>query len=232
MRRSTIVGCIVLALALAPGAAVAKGKPAHAGKPKHAEKSQRGGPPPAKGDGDAKKGGPGGPPNVRRLLTVQGGGPPPWAPAHGYRHKHGGGDSSGHYEVPFGFDDGFCKRDAIAAAIGAVGGGAVGAVVSDGDAVAIAAGMLGGALLGTVLSKTGDPIDRGCFGQALEHAPSHQPVSWRNPKDGTAYEVTPLRTFETDGGRYCREYTTVVTIDGREQTARGTACRDANGTWR
>jgi surface antigen len=231
MRRSTLVVSIVLALALAPGAAVAKGKPDHAGKPEHAGKSEPGGGPPQSA-GDAAKGGPGGPPNVRREVKLAGGGPPPWAPAHGYRDKFGGGGHDGHYEVPFGFDDGFCKRDAIAAAIGAVGGGVVGGVASDGDPVAIAAGMLGGALLGTILSKTGDPVDRGCFGQALEHAPSHQVISWRNPKDDTAYRVTPLRTFETDDGRWCRDYTTVVTVGGRERTERGTACREANGTWR
>jgi surface antigen len=239
MRRSTTIVGIVLALALAPGAAVAKGKPDHAGKPKHAEQSPGGGPPHAKDDGHGhndhgRKGGPGGPPNVRRVVSLKGGGPPPWAPAHGYRRNHGGGGggNAGHYEVPFGFDDGFCKRDAVAAAIGAVGGGAVAGAASDGDPVAIAAGMLGGALLGTVLSKSGDPVDRGCFGQALEHAPSHKAISWRNPKDDTAYRFTPLRTFETDDGRWCRDYANVVTVDGRERTERGTACRDADGTWR
>ena len=40
------------------------------------------------------------------------GGPPPWAPAHGYRRKRGGGYYSGRaaYAVPFGIDRGTCNR--------------------------------------------------------------------------------------------------------------------------
>ncbi|MCZ6511609.1 MAG: hypothetical protein O7A62_13605, partial [Alphaproteobacteria bacterium] len=35
------------------------------------------------------------------------GGPPPWAPAHGYRHKYA--TSSGGYKPPFGLDLGRCN---------------------------------------------------------------------------------------------------------------------------
>jgi surface antigen len=33
-------------------------------------------------------------------------------------------------------------------------------------------------------------------------------------------------------GRNCRAYTETIYIDGRPQTARGTACRNPDGTWR
>ena len=34
-----------------------------------------------------------------------------------------------------------------------------------------------------------------------------------------------------DNGRSCRSYTHTIYIDGRPQTARGTACRNPDGTW-
>ncbi len=43
--------------------------------------------------------------------------------------------------------------------------------------------------------------------------------------------MTPLRTYEPEPGRYCREYQTVVTIGGRAEQAYGTACRQPDGSW-
>jgi surface antigen len=224
VRRAAIAGCVLLVLSLSPGDVLAKGKPPQAGKPEHA-----GGPPGKAGKAGPEKGPHHGPPPVLREVTYRSGGPPPWAPAHGYRRKHGGGDER--YVMPYRIAEGTCDRDAVAATLGAAGGGLIASSVSD-DPRAIIGGMLAGALLATALSRTADPVDRGCFGQALEHAPSHQRIAWRSPKDGAAYQFTPLRSFQLDDGRYCREYTTVVARDGSAHTDRGTACRTADGSWR
>lgn len=37
--------------------------------------------------------------------------------------------------------------------------------------------------------------------------------------------------YRNDEGRYCREYQTTATIDGRRQKLYGTACLEADGAW-
>ena len=76
-----------------------------------------------------------------------------------------------------------------------------------------------------------DTLDQSCVGQTLEHAPSREAVAWENPDRGVSYQVTPTRTYRDDGGRYCREYQTIVTIGGESEQAYGNACRQTDGSW-
>ena len=92
-------------------------------------------------------------------------------------------------------------------------------------------GALLGILLGGSIGNAMDQLDERCVGQVLEHGGSDQTVTWRNPDSGASYQVTPTRTWEEEG-RYCREYTTTVRIDGRPQQAYGTACRQPDGSWK
>ena len=133
--------------------------------------------------------------------------------------------------MPFGIAVGTCHRDALGAALGAAGGGLLAAELSGGDSLAIFGGILGGALLGGALSDAASGVDRGCFGQALEHGASLETVTWRDPDLDTTYQFTPTRTYETEAEGYCREYTTLVSIGGRDETAYGTACRQPDGSW-
>jgi surface antigen len=157
------------------------------------------------------------------------GGPPPWAPAHGYRHKHG----KKVYVAPYGIDRGICSRDLIGAAVGGTAGGLLASSIAKGSdrPAAIVGGVLLGALLGGALADAMDPLDHGCLGQVLEHAPSSGAVRWENPDRDRRYEVTPTRTYQEGSGRYCREYQTTVTIGGRRESAYGTACRQPDGSW-
>lgn len=65
---------------------------------------------------------------------------------------------------------------------------------------------------------------------ALERRPSGVPVSWRNPDSGRYGTVVPGPAYQ-EGGRNCRSLTHTIYIDGHPQTARGTACRNPDGTW-
>jgi surface antigen len=136
------------------------------------------------------------------------------------------------YEAPYGIAAGICDRTLLGAAVGGAAGGLIASEVAHGDRrpVAIAGGALLGILIGGSSGNAMDQLDERCVGQVLEHAGSDQPVAWRNPDSGAAVRVTPLRTWEEDG-RYCREYTTTVRIDGRPQQAWGTACRQPDGSW-
>jgi hypothetical protein len=77
-----------------------------------------------------------------------------------------------------------------------------------------------------------DPADHACMDRTLEHAPTGQTVAWRNPDNGTQYRVTPTQTYQGDGGRPCRVYTTQAVIDGKDQQVEGTACRQPDGSWK
>ena len=76
-----------------------------------------------------------------------------------------------------------------------------------------------------------DQVDQNCVGQALERAETGQTVAWINPETSTRYQVTPIRTYQDSRNRYCREYTTRGTIDGRVEQLYGTACRQPDGSW-
>lgn len=116
--------------------------------------------------------------------------------------------------------------------IGAVVGGVLGSNVGKGHGrtAAIIAGTILGGYFGGKIGKTMDENDRYRANQAIETNRTHQPSTWRNPDSGHEYTVTPTRTYTSDNGP-CRDYTTEVVIDGRRETATGTACRE-NGQWR
>jgi len=166
------------------------------------------------------------------------GDPPPWAPAHGYykkgKHKppKARAESGIYAEIPpHGYiEGGRCQREAIGKAVGAVLGGVAGARLGDKEPVAIIAGAIIGYVVGGSIGKAMDERDRACVGQVLEYSDDHKTVQWVNPDTNMHYEMTPTRTFRS-GETYCREYTRTVVIDGKRQSAYGTACRQPDGTW-
>ena len=65
----------------------------------------------------------------------------------------------------------------------------------------------------------------------LETAPSYEPATWRNPDSGRYGEVVAQPAYQNTTGQQCREFTQTIFIEGQAETARGTACRQADGTW-
>ena len=153
------------------------------------------------------------------------GGPPPWAPAHGYRRKG--------YVPPFGIGLGNCNRELLGGLLGAAAGGFAGSRIGDGrgQLAAVAGGTLLGFLVGGSIGRTMDEVDQNCVGQALEHAGDGQTIVWNNPEKGGQYQVTPKQTFQRGDGRYCREYTATAVVGGKTQNTYGTACRQPDGAW-
>ncbi len=180
--------------------------------------------------------------------------PPPWAPAHGWRHhQRGENEDEDDYrrhvvivEHNHRVVEGSCHRDLLAGTfsdstnniIGSLIGGAAGGLAGNqfgrgtGKAGMTLLGAVAGILVGGAIGRSMEPEDQGCVGQALEHAPDHQSVIWQNPNNGTQYQVTPVNTYESQPGTYCREYTSQAVIGGRRQQVQGTACRQPDGSWR
>ncbi|MEN8129209.1 MAG: RT0821/Lpp0805 family surface protein [Pseudomonadota bacterium] len=180
--------------------------------------------------------------------TRHGGGPPPWAPAHGYRAKHRYGGPYERYRHPedpgpydeysrvteiLGIPHGRCNRQALGGLLGGVVGGVLGSRVGrgDGKTVATIAGTVAGILIGRHVGRTMDQADQQCIGQVLERAQDQQVVAWHNPYTGVEYKAMPQKTYELQG-RYCREYMTKATIRGSTKRVYGMACRSSDGTWR
>ena len=125
--------------------------------------------------------------------------------------------------------------------VGAVLGGATGALVGsqfgggNGRIVTTAMGTLLGAYLGSEIGKSLDQADMAYYNQtsqsALESRPDGQTSSWRNPNSGASGTVTPTRTY-VDNGQNCREYSQTISVGGKSEKAYGTACRQADGSWK
>ena len=124
--------------------------------------------------------------------------------------------------------------------LGGAGGGLLGASIgknASGDRgyLYTAAGTLLGAVIGNSIGQSLDAADQqyatSAAGSALEYNRSGTPATWRNPDTGNYGTTTPIRTYGSNGYD-CRDYETTIYVDGRPQTARGSACRQGDGTWR
>ncbi|WP_305986666.1 RT0821/Lpp0805 family surface protein [Roseibium sp. MMSF_3544] len=67
---------------------------------------------------------------------------------------------------------------------------------------------------------------------ALENKLSGESTRWKSPSSGTSGSVTPLRTWKTTEGTYCRSYSERITLaSGKSVNRRGVACRNPNAVW-
>ncbi len=123
--------------------------------------------------------------------------------------------------------------------MGIVGGSAAGALVGNqfgSGSGKVAATVAGGLIGGFVGNAIGASLDA----QAEQRAEQAQMQALENGRAGTqvAWDSGNARGEVIPGPRYnvnsneCRDYTHQIWIDGQPQTARGTACRQPDGTWR
>ena len=68
--------------------------------------------------------------------------------------------------------------------------------------------------------------------QVLETQISGTTRSWRNTNNDHVGSITPIRTFKTSNGIFCRVYAETLTIHGKTQKFQETACRDKDGIWK
>ena len=117
---------------------------------------------------------------------------------------------------------------------GAAIGGLLGAAAFSGSS-AQWVGIVGGALIGSVIgNQIGQYMDRQDqvnMQNAIVHTPVGSEARWTNQKRKITYSVRPIKNYKSKG-RYCREYQTTVTINGKLQKGYGKACREPDGTWR
>lgn len=98
---------------------------------------------------------------------------------------------------------------------------------------AIVEAMAGGLVGGTIGADL-DSRDRRRALEAeyrtLEYTPAGQAVSWGKAGSRRHGEVVAGSPYRV-GSQDCRQYRHTVHVDGRARTARGTACRNPDGSW-
>ena len=102
-----------------------------------------------------------------------------------------------------------------------------------GRAPRASAAVIGGMIGSRIGAALDDEDKRRAYAaqvQALEGGPSGAPVAWRNPDSGRYGSVVPGPAYQANGAN-CRQFTHTIYIDGKPQTARGAACRNADGVW-
>ena len=129
-------------------------------------------------------------------------------------------------------------KEQIGALTGAVVGGVVGKQLGKGSknqGLATALGVFAGTLIGASAGESLDRMDRMHMAQAnqqaLEFGRTNETTSWKNPDSGNYGTITPTRTY-TGASTVCREYTQTVYIGGVAKQGYGTACRQADGSWK
>lgn len=131
---------------------------------------------------------------------------------------------------------GMGTKQMVGAGSGALIGGILGSKVGKGDGQlwATGAGALLGLMVGNSIGTSLDKADMAYAQKASQQAysaPVGKTITWNNPETGRSGTVTPVRDGKTSDGRYCREFTTSIFIDGQAQTANGQACQNSDGSW-
>ena len=90
-------------------------------------------------------------------------------------------------------------------------------------------GLVGGSI-GNGLSETEKRSALEAEYKALEYTTSGQKVAWKGEQASHYGEVVPGQPYRV-GSQDCRQYTQTVFAGGAGVTARGTACRNADGSW-
>jgi len=93
-----------------------------------------------------------------------------------------------------------------------------------------------GAMIGSSIGQQLDERDQMLMAQTFEHtmerAPTNEVGVWENPNTHNSGTFTPKSTVMQANGQPCREFTQVVYIGGNPESAHGTACRQADGSWK
>lgn len=119
---------------------------------------------------------------------------------------------------------------------GAVLGGLAGSSMGKGSGRlwTTGAGALVGALVGSEIGQSLDQSDLMYNQQAWDRANSaglNERISWNNPQNGHSGYIIPVREGTSSSGDVCRQYKQTIVVEGRAETAYGTACQNRNGTW-
>ncbi|MEQ8193495.1 MAG: RT0821/Lpp0805 family surface protein [Rhodospirillales bacterium] len=126
----------------------------------------------------------------------------------------------------------------IGFAVGAAGGGLLGAQIGGGlgKTLFITAGTMAGGLGGYIVARQLERSDRAAHNktatQALAEAPDGTTRHWSNPETGSSGIVMPVRSYRAGDGALCRDYRATVAVEDGFIRGTGIGCQEASGRWR
>lgn len=125
------------------------------------------------------------------------------------------------------------------AGVGAALGAALGYGLGKGHhnkELAIALGAIFGAVAGDYVGAQMDERDRLMAAQNLQYSlelhPDGTTSAWQNPNSGNKGSSYPTSTSILTDGTPCREFTSTIVVGGEKYQGYGTACRQADGSWK
>lgn len=135
----------------------------------------------------------------------------------------------------------FADSQAIGNIIGGVIGGVIGSQVGGGNGKTAATiiGAIAGSLVGGKVGRDLDDNDRRALGDAQRQCLNDgigQRVDWDGSRYGSHTGARGSFTTVREGynyrtGEYCREYQSVIYLQGRNESTSGVACTRADGSW-
>ena len=129
-------------------------------------------------------------------------------------------------------------NEVLGSVIGAIGGGVIGHQLGRGSGRGLAtfAGTLLGSVIGGQIGRDLDEAERLKLASATQYALENQRSGtrtvWDNPDRRVCGVVVPKPAFKNEINQYCREFQQSIVIDGKKQSAYGTACRQPDGQWK
>jgi surface antigen len=122
--------------------------------------------------------------------------------------------------------------------LGTLGGAAGGAFLGSrfgggaGKLATTAIGTLVGAFAGHELGRRMSGTDSSQASTTERQAvANNQSMAWTNPDTGNRGSIEPTRSYRNTTGQLCRDYTHTIFVGTQAETARGTACQQADGSW-
>jgi len=114
------------------------------------------------------------------------------------------------------------------ASVGGARGG-VGSAPSESVITALGGGLIGGKI-GSDLSSRDRRKALEAEYKALEYGQSTQVVAWKSDRGDDRGEVVAAQPYRV-GSQDCRQYVHTLYTGQASQTAKGTACRNSDGSW-
>ena len=92
-------------------------------------------------------------------------------------------------------------------------------------------GWFGGTSLYSKMTREDVRLASITMQETLEGAEDSAPRGWSNRQSGNSGTITPLKTYLSESGMFCRDYRETIVIEERAESHLNRACRDESGVW-
>tara|TARA_Y100000590_G_C15460226_1_gene916186 strand:- start:166 stop:636 length:471 start_codon:yes stop_codon:yes gene_type:complete len=130
------------------------------------------------------------------------------------------------------------SKETVGKIAGSIQGGIIGSQFGKGQGklISIAAGTMLGSIIGGTIGKYLDDKDKEIMLKTtktmLENENLGEQVSWQNPDTGNKGTVKANKSFKNNKNQLCKEFSQTVSTSKITEKSYGTACRQADGSWK